>query len=518
MADDIGESITKTKTFCFASGEILTLDENQIEKIPYLTAIVSSGDHLESSRDENGHYKLDRGIKYKHFSFSLDSLTFHSVRQLFTRLPEQNDVIPIIALLDFLGIGPQPDPSLKEVDLVFFHNLVYSPLLKKYIQIVRPCVIRDMAVRFAIAMAEEEYDFSKREIIDQIYWFIMFILSAHKLFGPRLRYHVYKIAEHCFSLFEPSLLKPLDKLIKRTNIYIRKLTVIIGQENLNGDEENNQPLERILDLGNVDDFDIWWPTPILKQRQELLSDRTYSNHSRYWGRLRVTEESLLEPIYKRVSEIVYERLQSEVCQRAVTEISKRKSPPELAEKRNPFAIFLFKFERESLPNKIGEMFELEAARTEIHERILEEICVLIPKLKSKHVGLVKEIQEYSQNQETSHQTYLNLYDYFLFGGSYFERIQEEALCCEITLDKLSQRSNIVEQIHQRVLGELRLAAQQQLSHWKSTQQDIDELHDQLSPYQPLENFISIIPKAIPKRYQIPMHKPLPKLQLKYSAR
>jgi hypothetical protein len=251
MADDIGESITKTKTFCFASGEILTLDENQIEKIPYLTAIVSSGDHLESSRDENGHYKLDRGIKYKHFSFALESLTFHSVRQQLTRLPEQSDIIPIIALLDFLGIGPQPDPSLKEVDLVFFHNLVYSPLLKKYIQIVRPCVIRDMAVRFAIAMAKEEYNFSQRQIIDQLYWFIMCILSGRILFEPCLRYHVYKIAEHCFSMFKPSLLKPLKKLVEQANTYTRKLTVIIDQENFNDDETNNQPLEQVLNLSNI---------------------------------------------------------------------------------------------------------------------------------------------------------------------------------------------------------------------------------------------------------------------------
>jgi hypothetical protein len=251
MADDIGESITTTKTFCFASGEILARDEDQIEKIPYLAAIVSSGDLLESSRDENGPYKLDRGIKYKHFSFALESLTFHSAQQLFTRLPEQNDIIPIIGLLNFLGIGPQSDPSLKEVDLNFFYNLVYSPLLEKYIQIIRPCVIRDMVVRFAITIAEEEYDFSKREIVDQIYSFIMCILSGRILFEPCLRYHVYKTAEHCFFLFKPSLLKPLKKLVEQANTYTRKLTVIIDQENFNDDETNNQPLEQVLNLSNI---------------------------------------------------------------------------------------------------------------------------------------------------------------------------------------------------------------------------------------------------------------------------
>ena len=186
MSDNTAESTTTAKIFYFASGQLLTLDDHQIERIPYLSALVSSGDNFEDTRNIHGHYKLDPHIDFKHFSFVLDSLSFHSVREIFTHLPKQNDIIPIIALFDFLGIGPQPDPTLNEVDSTFFSTLVFSPLINKYIQIIRPWVIQDMAVRFAIAMAKEEYDFTKREVLDQIYWFIMFILSANMFFGPRL--------------------------------------------------------------------------------------------------------------------------------------------------------------------------------------------------------------------------------------------------------------------------------------------------------------------------------------------
>jgi hypothetical protein len=245
MTNSIDESMTTARTFRFASGQILTLDEDQIEKIPYLIALVSSADHFESARDEDGYYKLDRYIEYKYFSFVLESLSFHSVRQLFIRLPKKHDVIPIIALLDFLGLVSQPDPTLKEVDSIFFSTLVYSPLLEQHVQIVRPTVIQDMAVRLAIAMVKEEYDFTKHKVIDQIHWFIMFILSAYEFFGPRLRHHVYKIAEHCFSLFKPSLLKPLKKLVSKTEEHIRQLILITNIDDFGPDEENKRPLEQL---------------------------------------------------------------------------------------------------------------------------------------------------------------------------------------------------------------------------------------------------------------------------------
>ena len=130
MTDDSNKWQDTSVTFRFTSGQILALGEDQIKKIPYLAAMVSSADRFESARDEDGHYKLDPNINHQYFSFALQSLSFHSVEQLFIRLSEEENVIPIVALLDFLGLLPQPLPTLKEVDSIFFSSFVYSPTAK----------------------------------------------------------------------------------------------------------------------------------------------------------------------------------------------------------------------------------------------------------------------------------------------------------------------------------------------------------------------------------------------------
>jgi hypothetical protein len=521
MVDNIGESMTTAITFRFTSGQILTLDEDQIEKIPYLIAMVSSADRFESARDEHGHYKLDPHIDYKHFSFVLESLPFHSVRQLFTCLPKQNDVIPIIALLDFLGIGPQPDPTLNEVDSIFFSTLVYSPMLEQYLQIVRPSVIQDMAVRFAIALAKEEYDFTKNEVIDQIYWFIMFILSAYELFGPRLRHHVYKIAEHYFFLFKPSLLKPLKKLKLRTQKDTRKLLLIKNDEDIGPDEENKRHLEQLWDL---DDrrwyyrFSLFWDPP-LEQRQELLLYRTYRNYRWSWYSKAPSETDLLEPVYKRVLEIMYERLQSEICRRAIAEIRRRNSAQKFETKVIDLCVNYCLLECEDLPKKIADIFKSEFVQEELRERILEEICVLTPKLEQRRAELVKKIREYEQDSERSHENEFYQLYYLLFLTTSFETMQEEALSHELILDKLHQGSSIiVEQIHQRVLDALYRVALKQFNQWENTQQDINELRQQLLSCQPPEKSPSNTSKIIHQRHRAPVNKPLPKHQLKHSTR
>ena len=233
----------------------------------------------------------------------------------------------------------------------------------------------------------------------------------------------------------------------------------------------------------------------------------------------VSEESLLKPLYKRVSEIMYERLQSEICQRAVAEIRKRQSPWKFEQVEIRFWTLFREFQLEVLSKEIRDIFQLDAVQAEIRECITEEIYVLIPKLEKMHVELVKKIQEYVQNQEALHQYYLNLFDFFYpFGRSHFEYIQEEALCYELTLEKLHQRSNIIELIHQRVFDALCYAAREQFTQWMSTKQDIDKLYLYLSSDQLLAQPLSIMSMDMDQSYRIPKNKPLPKLQLKYSGR
>ncbi|CAF2840067.1 unnamed protein product [Rotaria sp. Silwood2] len=104
MSDNADELTATKKTFCFSSGELITLEDDQIEKIPYLIVLVSSAYNFQSVCDKNGHLKLDSLIQFEQFSFAIQSLSFHSIRQLFTHLSKANDIISIIALLDFLDI------------------------------------------------------------------------------------------------------------------------------------------------------------------------------------------------------------------------------------------------------------------------------------------------------------------------------------------------------------------------------------------------------------------------------
>jgi len=169
MSDNRDDFLSKKHTFRFNSGQVLSLNQDQIEKIPYINGLVSSVDWFESARDEDGNFKLDPCINYEDFIHILNSLRFHSVRQLFTTLPKKTNVIPIIYLFDFLGLGPQPNPTLREVDSSFFSPVVYNPGTEKQSLIFKPSVIQDLAVQFAIAIVKEEYDFSNSEVIDHVY-------------------------------------------------------------------------------------------------------------------------------------------------------------------------------------------------------------------------------------------------------------------------------------------------------------------------------------------------------------
>ncbi|CAF5117080.1 unnamed protein product, partial [Rotaria sp. Silwood1] len=107
-----------------------------------------------------------------------------------------------------------------------------------------------MAVRFAIAMAKEEYDFNNREVIDQIYWFLMFIISAYKYFGPRLRHHIYGIAKHWFSLFKRSRLKCLQKLVWKTEKN-RRFRYWIDDGDADPDAETEDTMEQLFASNNL---------------------------------------------------------------------------------------------------------------------------------------------------------------------------------------------------------------------------------------------------------------------------
>ena len=531
MTDRDSESqMTTTTTFSFASGHILTLDKHQIEQIPYLYAMVSSADRFKSARNENGHFKLHPHIDYEHFPFVLHSLSFCSVRQLFTCLPKYIDVIPFIALLDFLGLGPQPDPPLNEVNSTFFSTIVYSPLLEKHLQIVRPCILQEIAVRFGIAMAKEEYDLTKCEVVDQIYWFLMFILSAHKWFGSRLRHHIYTIAEHCFSLFKPSLLKPLKKLKERANEERRRFVRITDGEDTGSDEENNCTLEQTLKLDLYRAVHYQWRFCTfafalqqggLGTRRNLLN-RTYMYDQPLWFYYlcKPYEKEILEPVYRRVLEIAYEQLQTAISGTATGELNQRKNQCELMTTRFYAPLLYHSFKREILPKRIDDILTGELAQKEIRALISEDLRIFTPELERRHAELLEKIRRCKEDLEASRGNHSFGFLWFRPFDHYdLLRMQDKALSYELFLSKLHQNSNIVaEEMQQRVLDGLREVILKRFNMWGSTRRAINELCRRLNAFEESGKSLCVVPKTQHQRYQVPVHKPLLNQQFKHSTR
>jgi hypothetical protein len=174
--------------------------------------------------------------------------------------------------------------------------------------------------------------------------------------------------------------------------------------------------------------------------------------------------------------------------------------------------------RTVLPKRIDDIFKCKLVQEEIRERILEEIYVLVSKLEKRRAELVKELQEFEQTQEILHENNLYPFLYVPFGPSHFETVQEEALSHELILNELHQGSAIVEQIHQCVLAALYEFALEQFSQWERTQAGIKFLRHWLSPCQSSEKFFLDALKTMHQHHRIPVNKPLPKRQLKYSTR
>jgi hypothetical protein len=498
MKDNIGELVTTTtttKTFRFASGQLLILDDHQVEKIPYLAAIVSSADNFESVCDEHGHFKLDPYIEFKYFPFVIKSLSFRLVRQIFTHLPKEDDIIEIIALFDFLGIGLQSDPTLDEVDSTFFSNLVYSPLLDTYLQIIKPSILRDMAVRFGIAIIKEQYDFTNRQVIDQIYWYIMFILSTPTLFGPGLRHHMYKIAEYCFSLFSPCLLKPLERLLWTTIQCAKKKKLFTNLDNISLDKQNEYLCgERLYDRFN-------WVfnsrCEIARSRRSILN-RASSRDSHWLMRL-YNEEALLKPLCDRIVETMYERLQSEICQHAKAEIHRRRQKC---------------IQKENYEWILTRILEREIVQEEICKSVSDKVCKLIPYLESMHRFLIE------QNQWSLFRLEIHIFEdpYEIYVPSR-EDIQSIALFYEIMLDKLRQHSlTIEEQIRQDIVKTLHDVALKQITEWENTEKEIVVLQQILSIWRSPEKLFHSILTPIRYKHWISAKRPLPKIQRKYSTR
>ena len=459
------EFLTREKTFVFACGELCILNDDQIERIPYLSAMVSAASGLSSIRNEQGQYILDPRIEPPHFAFVLESLSFHSIRQMFTHLSTRIDAVAIIALLDFLGLAPQDDPTFGDINLTFFFTMVFKPSTSRYLQKIAEFEMQDMAVRFGIALAQEHYDGTCEEVLDQLYWFIMFILSAFELFGPRLRHHLQRIAEYYFSLHSPDRLEPLHRLGQQ----VHNGTVTV----LNSIAEDFCYYE-----GKHDDqlCLTYMEKPLLLQEVELIrNDRSqpvyllnllHWDWNRPWSRWRpFTETKLFQSLYRVVSDAMYERLQYQICQH-LSGLLQQSSVGRRVRQSQFKAI-------------LDALFRHGCVQNDIDGHVFQELCRIKPEIEKMHDESVRRLREYHDDD-----TMTSFTDFYHV--SQFNRQQNETLEYVLLLETCNQRTPILEKIRREILERLHRAAHRQIRQWLNTQREICQLR-QIDFIEPLDD-------------------------------
>ena len=309
MNDNMDQSSITTYSFRFGSGDVISLDEQQINLIPYLAALVSSADWFGGVRDEEGYLRLDPNIDSKYFPFILQASSFSSLQELLTQLPVEHDVIAMIAHLDFLGLIIEGNPTLDDVDGTFFFDDVFNSHLLMYFKTIRLCNIKNMAARFTVALAREEYDFSDDQVMDRIYWYVMFILSGSSMFDCRFRHNVYRVAEICFRLFKSSLLKPLQNLRIRIEKEAKSFPAVTDISLCHGYEETCCTLKALIqNYGRH--FYIYIRVSKRHKCDSRLSDKYRYHLDEHYSpaKNRTPEEKLLEPLLATVSLMIYEHV------------------------------------------------------------------------------------------------------------------------------------------------------------------------------------------------------------------
>jgi hypothetical protein len=520
------QSSTTTQSFRFGSGEVITLDEQQINRIPYLAGLVSSADWFVGARDEQGHLKLDPIIEFQYFCDALTTSSCGSLQELLAHLPLKRDIIAVIAHLDFLGLVDQGNPTLDEVDDTFFCTLVYDIHCRTSKETVRWYKFQNMAARFAIALVKEEYDFADEQVMDRIYWYVMFILSAHSVFNAYLRHSVYRVAKRCFHLFKPSHLKLLEKLRRETEQKMNQLPSSTSGGDAGDNEDCDRTLEQLIDahpesitrrldyLGESLFF-MWWRSRSVHEE--------YPDDDCLLSKEPSQEGFLLESLVAAVSQMVYECLQPAAAYH-ITEISPL-STSIMQEERLDYdlARFSLRSPLSALPpptlkgtiNKelLRDLVETKLVQDQIVNLTLNALPILIRKLERRHLQLMEEIKD-GARFPVSRLLWILLFA-FLLDERQPETLQSDARAHKLLLEKLRQRTLGVEELHERVLQRLYQAAVGQIALWTRDQSLVRYLRVAVSkPYR----MDRLVPRGAPHYHRNHKQKPLPKKQVKHSKR
>ncbi|CAF4170924.1 unnamed protein product [Rotaria magnacalcarata] len=162
------------------SNQTVSLTEGQLQRIPYLAALVSNANNFSTKRNEQGEFILKYPFRYSYFMIILATVLNVRPSFLFSRLPRSGNLLFVLELYNFLSIHPLPVPILeKEIDPTGkgFHRHYYE---------ASPGDARDTAAEVLAAVCGGEYDMNDLETVKIIFNLVIDILNSPSIFGPQI--------------------------------------------------------------------------------------------------------------------------------------------------------------------------------------------------------------------------------------------------------------------------------------------------------------------------------------------
>ncbi|CAF2891720.1 unnamed protein product [Rotaria sp. Silwood2] len=96
------------------SDKHIRLTQQQLDRIPYLSALVANKNDFSSIQNQNGEYVLKLPINYTSFMVILHSVAFEQPYKIFNELPEDENILETFQLLHYLHVNSFPTPYLRD--------------------------------------------------------------------------------------------------------------------------------------------------------------------------------------------------------------------------------------------------------------------------------------------------------------------------------------------------------------------------------------------------------------------
>ncbi|CAF1401056.1 unnamed protein product [Rotaria sordida] len=125
---EVSDIINSNKIILYAfrfgtSDKLVHLTQQQLDRIPYLCALVAHKDDFLLNQNEYGEYVLHHLIEYTWFMPIFRSITSEHPYTLFNEVPEDDNILNTLKLFDFLCIDLFPLPMLKNTSLALSNRI-----------------------------------------------------------------------------------------------------------------------------------------------------------------------------------------------------------------------------------------------------------------------------------------------------------------------------------------------------------------------------------------------------------